>query len=432
MISLSDALAAARQRYIEANPNSRRLAEEAAQVMPGGNTRSVLHFDPFPLRFETVEGPYLIDVDGHRYLDLLGNYSAGLLGHSPVEVRQAVSAALEGGWTSGAMRPPEIDYASLVCRRFPSMETVRFTNSGTEANLMAIATAKHFTGRQSVMAFRHGYHGGVLFFGEGGQPLLIPHEWVMADYNDVDQAEKILSELGQDIACVIVEPMLAASGCIPGSQDFLKTLRQSTGESGTLLIFDEVMTSRLSPAGAQGALDITPDLTTLGKYIAGGLPAGAFGGRRDVMALFDSTNPSSLSHGGTFNNNELSMAAGIAVHRDLLTPEIIDSVNERGDLLRQSINAVFERAGISMITTGWGSLMTIHATKGPVACPDDLADTDEVLKELLFFDLLEMGYYLARRGFIALSTDVTDEHVECLVNDLREWVETVVPMHGTV
>jgi glutamate-1-semialdehyde 2,1-aminomutase len=422
---LQDALTEARRRYIEAHPNSRRLAAMASEVMPGGNTRAVLHFDPFPLRMETAEGPYLVDVDGHRYLDLLGNYSAGLLGHSPPEVRMAVSAALEGGWSLGAMRAAEIDYASLVCQRFPSIETVRFTNSGTEANLMAIAAAKHFAGRELVLAFRDAYHGGVLHFGEGGRPLLVPHRWILSDFNDIEQTRDVLSTRGEELACVVVEPMLAASGCIPGTPAFLEMLREVTAELGILLIFDEVMTSRLSPAGAQGALGITPDLTTLGKYIAGGLPAGAFGGRRDVMALFDQGHAGGLSHSGTFNNNELSVAAGIAVHRDILTDDLIRSVNDRGDHLRVGMNDLFGRAGLPLTATGWGSLMSVHATKGPVTSRRDLVATDEVLKELMFFDLLEMGYYLARRGFIALSAAITDEHVETFLHDLGRWAEKV-------
>jgi len=425
MPTLDIALAEARQRYVEANPNSRHLAGLASEVMPGGNTRSVLHFDPFPFRVESVDGPYLVDVDGHRYLDLLGNFSAGLLGHNPIAVRRAVSSALEGGWTSGAMRTAEIDYASLVCQRFPSIDTVRFTNSGTEANLMAIATAKHFTGRESVMAFREAYHGGVLFFGEKGRPLLTPHPWVVTDYNDLDQVREVFSRQAGEIACVIVEPMLAASGCIPGSPEFLEGLREITEKAGSLLIFDEVMTSRLSPAGAQGALGIRPDLTTLGKYIAGGLSVGAFGGRRDVMSVFDPGHSAPLTHGGTFNNNELSVAAGVAVLRDVLTDELIDSVNYRGDHLRVELNVVFQRTGVEMIATGWGSLLNLHATKGPVDSPRDLASANAQLEELLFFDLLEKGYYLARRGFIALSIDITDEHVNVLVDEVGEWAQRI-------
>jgi glutamate-1-semialdehyde 2,1-aminomutase len=425
MPRIDEAVAVARLRYTEAHQGSRRLAEAAAMVMPGGNTRSVLHFDPFPFRVESVEGPYLLDVDGHRYLDLLGNYSAGLLGHNPIEVRRAVSAAMEAGWTSGAVRAAETEYATLVCERYPSIEMVRFTNSGTEANLMAIATAKHHTGREKVVAFEDAYHGGVLYFGEAGRPLLTPHPWVVTEYNDLDRVEEVFSRQPEKIAGVIVEPMLAASGCIPGSGEFLHGLRRVTADAGSLLIFDEVMTSRLSPSGAQGLLGIEPDLTTLGKYIAGGLSAGAFGGRRDVMSVFDPATDDSVSHGGTFNNNELSVAAGVAVLGEILNEELIESVNARGDHVREGLNTIFERAGLEMVATGLGSLLTIHAIKGPVRSPRDLVEANDALKELLFFDLLEAGYYLARRGFIALSVDITDEHITGFLDEVEEWAKRV-------
>jgi glutamate-1-semialdehyde 2,1-aminomutase len=425
MPTVDEAVAAARLRYIEAHPRSRELAAAAAMVMPGGNTRSVLHFDPFPFRVESVDGPYLADVDGHRYLDLLGNYSAGLLGHNPIEVRRAVSEALEAGWTSGAVRAVEIEYATLVCNRYPSMDMVRFTNSGTEANLMAIATAKHHTGREKVVAFEDAYHGGVLYFGETGRPLLTPHPWVVTEYNDLDRVEEVFATQHEEIAAVIVEPMLAASGCIPGSEEFLHGLRRITADAGSLLIFDEVMTSRLSPSGAQGLLGIEPDLTTLGKYIAGGLSAGAFGGRREVMSVFDPATDRSVSHGGTFNNNELSLAAGVAVLGEILNDELIESVNARGDQLREDLNTIFEKAGLEMIATGLGSLLTIHAGKGPIRSPRDLVTAEDALKELLFFDLLEAGYYVARRGFLALSVDITDEHLGAFLDDVEVWTKQV-------
>ena len=430
MTSLDLAVSEARERYRTARPESAQLDIEAKTVMPGGNTRSVLDFEPFPFRVASVDGPYLIDVDGHRYLDLLGNYSAGLLGHSPIEVRRAVSSALERGWSSGAMRPSEIEFARLVCMRFPSIEQVRFTNSGTEANLMAIATAKHATGRSSVLAFHHAYHGGVLYFGEGGRPLLVPHDWVMARYNDLPSVEVAFEAGGDEIAFVIVEPMLAASGCIPGKPEFLAGLRSITESAGSVLVFDEVMTSRLSPGGAQQALGITPDMTTLGKYIAGGLTIGAFGGKRELMSVFDPDSGGTLTHGGTFNNNEISAAAGIAALAEMLTPEVIETVNNRGDRLREALNSVFESAALPMCVTGLGSLMTVHVSRGPVQFPEDIVGSDDRLKELLFLEMLEQGFYMARRGFMALSIDVIDEDLDSLIAVVSEWADRARGLSG--
>ncbi len=284
--SLDAALAHARRRYVHENPTSASWAARAVDVLPGGNTRSVLHFEPFPFRVASAEGRSLIDVDGHRYVDLLGNYTAGLLGHSPEPVKAAAHAAIDGGWSLGAVHPNEVRLAELIAARFPSIEQVRFTNSGTEANLMALALATHHTSRSKIVVFDGGYHGGVLTFG-AGREVNVPHDWIVSGYNDIDAIDARFAEHGDSIAAVVVEPLQGSAGCIPGDAAFLRALRRHCDHAGAVLIFDEVMTSRLSAGGAQEALGITPDLTTLGKYLAGGFGFGAFGGRRELMAAFD-------------------------------------------------------------------------------------------------------------------------------------------------
>ena len=353
MADLDSLLAEARLRYAERRPQSRILAERAAKRLAGGSSRSVLDIDPFPFRVAEASGTELRDVDGHTYVDLLGNYSAGLLGHDPQSVRDAVVAALDRGWTLGATHRDEIELAELLCARFPSLDQVRFTTSGTEANLMALAAARHFTGRNGFLVFHGGYHGGVLYFGPTGLPLVVPHEWIFADFNDASSVEAAFRARGAEIGCVLIEPMLGASGCIPGDPDFLRTVRRCCDESGALLIFDEVMTSRLATGGAQVLTGIKPDLTTVGKYLAGGMPFGAFGGRRDVMSVFDPAGGSALTHGGTFNNSVATMAAGIAALSRILTAEILLEVNSRGDRLRNRLNAVFAEDGVPMCATGW-------------------------------------------------------------------------------
>lgn len=412
----------ARRRYEAAHPRSRALAAEAAAVLPGGNTRSVLDFAPYPFRVASAHGAYIEDVDGHRYVDLLGNYSAGLLGHDPAPVRDAVTEVLESGWSLGAVHEREARFAQLVVSRFPSVEQVRFTNSGTEANLMAIATALHVTGRSKVVVCNGGYHGGVLYFGPTGAPLLVPHDWVRIDFNDALAVTEAFARHGEEIGCVLVEPMLGASGCIPAHPAFLEALRTATHESGAILIFDEVMTSRLARGGAQEMLGITPDMTTLGKYLAGGLGFGAFGGRKDVMAAF-SSDGGSLTHGGTFNNNAFTMTAGVAAMEHVATPGRLTALNARGDQLRARLNEVFAAAAVPMSVTGWGSLMTVHAVAGRVRSPTDLTRADDSSKELFFLEMLEAGFYLARRGYIALSLDITDDHAGEFVAAVADWVQ---------
>ena len=421
---LDVAVAEARARYAEARPISAGWSDRAAKVMPGGNTRSILQFEPFPFRVERAAGKHLWDVDGHRYVDLLGNYTAGLHGHSPAPVLAAAKEALSTGWSLGAVHEDEVRLAELLVERFPSLEQVRFTNSGTEANLMALAAATHHTGRRRILVFRNGYHGGVLTFGRDDDPVNVPHEWLLCDYNDVGGAEAAFAEHGSEIACVLVEPMQGSGGCIPADAEFLHTLHRLCRDAGALLIFDEVMTSRFSAGGAQQLLGITPDLTTLGKYLAGGLTFGAFGGRADVMAHFDAGQGGRLGHAGTFNNNVASMAGGVAALGDLLTGSVLDDLHARGEEMRAALNEVLTSAGLPMCATGAGSLMNVHGTPGPVSSAHDLRGADDRLKELFFFHCLAAGFYVARRGFIALSIEITGADLEAFLDVVRDFDPT--------
>lgn len=422
---LDERLITARDRYAAARPLSADWHDRAANVMPGANTRSLLTFEPFPFRVERAASKYLWDVDGHRYLDLLGNYTAGLLGHSPAPVLAAARAALDGGWALGSVHPNEVRLAELLVDRFASIEQIRFTNSGTEANLMALALATHHTLRSKVMVFQHGYHGGVLTFGDRPGAVNVPHDWLVVPYNDIAAVDAAFDEHGSDLAAVLVEPMQGSGGCIPGDPEFLMALSIHCGSSGALLIFDEVMTSRFSPGGAQRLLGISPDLTTLGKYLAGGLTFGAFGGRADLMAHFDPTSKRPLGHAGTFNNNVASMAAGVAALTEVLTDGVLDETHRRGDRLRSGLNERFATSNAPMCATGTGSLMTVHGTAGPVDSVRDLAGADDRLKELFFLDALDAGFYLARRGFIALSIEVTDDDITAFLDFVSTWLHSI-------
>ncbi len=421
--ALEVALQDARRRYVEARPRSRSLHEAASAHLPGGNTRSVLYFAPFPFRVQRGWDAWLEDVDGHRVVDLLGEFTAGLLGHSDPKVRQAIESTLAEGLSFGAHNRHELALARLVCARFPAVERVRFTNSGTEANLMAVSAARVFTGRPKLLAFEGAYHGGLLSFAHGASPVNAPYEVVLAPFNDVEATRAAIEAEGESLAAVIVEPMVGAGGCIPGEPAFLSMLRETTRKTGALLIFDEVMTSRLSPGGLQQRLGLDPDLTTLGKYLGGGLSFGAFGGRADIMALFDPSRPDALPHAGTFNNNVLSMAAGTAALGEVFTPEAAVRLNETGDRLRESLNRLFRDSQAPFQATGLGSLMTIHPGRQPIARPEDAETGDDRLKALLFFELLEAGYYIARRGFMALSLAVTDEQIDGFLEALRRILE---------
>ncbi|MEM9033686.1 MAG: aminotransferase class III-fold pyridoxal phosphate-dependent enzyme [Actinomycetota bacterium] len=411
---LDHLVAEAHSRYRATRPRSAEIDQRARGVMPGGNTRSVLDFAPFPFRVERAQGAELVDLDGHRYVDLCGNYTAGLLGHSPARVREAVAEALEQGWAIGATHPREVELAELIVDRFPSIEQVRFTNSGTEANLMAVGTAVHVTGRSGVLVFDRGYHGGVLSFGprtDGPHhPLNVPHDFRVGRFDDLDDATAHL-ETGE-LACVLVEAVQGSGGCRPASVEFLHGLRERCDATGTLLILDEVMTSRLAPGGAQERFGVLPDLTTLGKYLGGGMTFGAFGGRREVLEAFDPSVGGALSQAGTFNNNVASMAAAIATLRHELSDDRVRAVNERGDRLRVRLDEVLSASPLLMWVTGLGSMLCVHTD-------------DDRLLDLWFHAMVEQGLFPARRGFMALSMEVSDADCDRLVAATSAWVSGV-------
>jgi glutamate-1-semialdehyde 2,1-aminomutase len=409
-------LAAAKERYIQRNPQSLQRWKFAATSLPGGNTRTVLFFEPFPLCMARGEECLLFDVDGHSYIDFLGEFTAGIYGHSNPSIREATIAALQNGLSLSSHNATEAELASLIRGRFKSMELLRFTNSGTEANIMALATASAVTRRQRFLVFENAYHGSVLSFGKPASPLNLPYQFEIARYNDTEGVRSLLRQDGRTLAAVLVEPMLGAGGCIPGDPEFLGMLATEAKAAGALLIFDEIQTSRLSPGGRQELLGIRPDLTTLGKYFGGGLSFGAFGGRREVMSRFDPRETDHLQHPGTFNNNVMSMSAGLVGLRDVLTPEVLASLNILGDSLRESLNDLFNALGTSLYVTGLGSIMNLHARTD--------RDRIRMMRELLFFELLERGFYIAPRGLITLSIPVTRKMTRELVDAVREILES--------
>ncbi len=423
-VTLQAALAEARERFVAANPASLAAHVEAVSVMPGGNTRTVLFHPPFPLTMVSGQGCRLRDADGHGYVDLLGEYTAGLFGHSNRVIRAAIDTALDRGWNMGGQGPMEARLARVICDRFPSIDLMRFTNSGTEANLLAVSTAVAHTKRRGVLVFEGGYHGGVLSFAGGGIPINVPHRWVVGQYNDADAARALISAHADDLAAILVEPMLGGGGCIVADAAFLQALRDGAADVGAVLIFDEVMTSRMSAGGQQARLGITPDMTTLGKYIGGGMSFGAFGGRRGIMEIYDPRRPDAVSHAGTFNNNVLTMAAGHAGMTELFTPGAADALFARGEALRSRLNATSRDAGANLQWTGLGSLMTAHFLRGDIRRPADAARGDAGLRELFFLDMLDRGFYLARRGMLALSLEIGGAECDAFVDAVQDFLES--------
>nr|WP_229600768.1 aminotransferase class III-fold pyridoxal phosphate-dependent enzyme [Reyranella sp. MMS21-HV4-11] len=425
---MQSALAEAKQAYVDRNPKSFSRHQDACVAMPGGNTRTTLHNSPFPLTVVRGEGCRLWDADGHEYIDVLGEYTAGIYGHSHPVIRAAIDKALDHGWNFGGRNENEGKLAKLIADRMPSIDLVRFTNSGTEGNVMALAGARVFAQRKGrtratkVMVFHGGYHGGVLYFVSGGSPVNMPYEYVVAPYNDIEGTKALLAKHGEELFAVLLEPMQGSHGCLPGDVDFLKAVREETRARGITMIFDEVMTSRLSPGGLQARHGVIPDMTTLGKYIGGGMSFGAFGGKREIMELFDPTKPDALPHAGTFNNNALTMAAGVAGYGEVYTAEAAKTLNDRGDSIRERLNAICRKAGVAFQFSGIGSMMTAHATARPIKTAADIASSNQDVKELFFFDMSAAGIWIARRGFVALNVMIGDAEGDRFVAAVEEFV----------
>jgi len=391
MEPLKQAIEDARARYASANPLSLAADKDAEQYFPGGNTRTVLHYEPFPLTMVAGEGAELVDLDGHRYFDFVGEYSAGLFGHSDENIKAAVIKALDSGIVMGAPTPYERELAALLCKRFPSMEKIRFCNSGTEANLMALTTARVVTGRNKMLVFDGAYHGGVIKFPNGNSVHNVPFDFVVAEYNDTEGTAELIRQLGDELAAVIVEPILGAGGNIPGSKEFLGMLRQMTQEIGALLIFDEVKTARLGPTGIQGMVGIEPDLTSLGKFIGGGLPTGAFGGKTEYMAHYNPKLSGNWNHAGTFNNNVCSMSAGSAAIGEIYTQDRAVEFFDWCEAFRLSLNQMFVEKAVPMYCNGMGSIFAIHFSSKPTRRKADISAGCQSLRPLLHMELLLDG-----------------------------------------
>ncbi len=428
MESLNLAIEDARARYVSANPLSMAADKNAESCMPGGNTRSVLHFEPFPLTMVAGQGAELVDLDGHQYVDFVGEYSAGLFGHSEEIIKSAVHDALDMGIVMGGPTSYERELAGLLCSRYPSVDQVRFCNSGTEANLMALTTALAVTGRNKILAFNDSYHGGVIKFPGGSCRLNVPFDFILADYNDTEGTAEMIRQAGDELAAVIVEPILGAGGNIPGNSEFMTMLRQLTREIGAVLIYDEVKTARLGPAGMQGQINISPDLTTLGKFIAGGLPTGAFGGRADIMAHFNPKLQGNWNHAGTFNNNVCSMAAGSAAMGKIYTPERAQEFFEWSEAFRVSLNEMFTARAVPMYANGMGSIIAIHFSTRPTRKPSDISAGCRALRPLLHMELLLDGVLVCSRGDLFLSLPMNEAHLAGARRSLEKFADRYKPL----
>ena len=412
---------------------SKALFAEARELMPGGVSSPVRAFRAVggqPLFIAQGEGAYLVDVDGNRYIDYVLSWGPLILGHAHPAIVAALQDAVTRGTSYGAPCPQEITLAKLIMAQMPNIEMLRFVNSGTEATMSALRLARAFTGRTKIVKFEGNYHGhadmllvqagsGVATLGlpdSPGVPAATVADTLTARYNDLNAIEQLFDSFGSEIAAVIVEPVVGNMGLVPPQPGFLQGLRRLTQQAGALLVFDEVMTGfRVGLGGAQGLFDIKPDLTTLGKVIGGGLPVGAYGGRRDIMAMVAPVGP--MYQAGTLSGNPLAMTAGIATLAGLTAPGVWDKLEAAGARLMDGLGTVAAERGVPITHSRVGTMFGVFFTPGPVVDWPTAKQSDTARFGRYFQSMLSSGVYVAPTQFEAgfISTAHGDAEIDATI-----------------
>lgn len=396
---------------------SAKLFERAKTFFPGGVNSPVRAFrsvggDPFIVKYG--QGPFLFDVDGNRYVDYINSWGPLVLGHAHPAVVEAIATQAARGTSFGACHELESELASVVRELFPSLELMRFVNSGTEAGMSVIRLARGFTNRSKLVKFEGCYHGhadvllakagsGVLTLGLpecSGVPSQVVSDTLIAEYNNLESVERLFAECGDEIAAVIVEPVVGNCGFLVPQKEFLKGLRDITEKAGALLIFDEVMTGfRVALGGAQAKYGIKPDLTMLGKVIGGGLPVGAFGGRRDIMEMLAPLGP--VYQAGTLSGNPLAMTAGLTTLAEWRKPGVFEGAQRTTQALVQGLLDAAAEAGAPLVADSVGTMFGFFFSETPVASYRDTTKTDKAAFNRFFHAMLESGVYFAPSAFEA-------------------------------
>jgi len=399
-------MSAIREAYLERTRSSAELFTQAKSLMPGGTSRQASFWAPHPLTIKRGEGPRFWDIDGNEYLDLINNYTAMVHGHAYPPIVAATRKQIGDGTGWAAANEAQNRLAELIIDRVPAIEQVRFTNSGSEAGALAFTIARIVTGRSKLLMARWGYHGSLLEFEIGSFGKEGPLTY-LATYNNLADFEAVLSEHGDDIAGVFLEPVLGASGVIAGEAEFLHGVRDAAHNAGALFILDEVLTLRFAVGGCQAGIELEPDLTMLGKIIGGGFPVGAVGGRADLLRIFDPADMK-VFHTGTFNANPVTMVAGEVSLREL-TAKRIERMNGLRELLQAGLAEVAHKYGLPLSTNHYGSCLNMYFSE---SVPESsIVRDDDELMDRFHIACINRGLFIAPRGMIALSTVTGDEHI---------------------
>jgi glutamate-1-semialdehyde 2,1-aminomutase len=421
------------------NSRSRSLFEKAKQFIPGGVNSPVRAFRAVggsPLFMKRAKGAFLFDEDGNEFIDLINSWGPMILGHAHPVVEEAVRNALHDSASFGAPTAREVEMAELICSIIPSVERVRMVNSGTEATMSAIRVARGYTGRDKIIKMEGCYHGhgdsfliaagsGALTFGTPDSPGVTKgtaRDTLIAPFNDLVAVENLIRENRDEVASIILEPVVGNMGCVPPAPGYLEGLRSICDQHGIVLIFDEVMTGfRLAAGGAQEKFGVKPDLTTLGKIIGGGLPVGAYGGRKEIMECVSPAGP--VYQAGTLSGNPLAMAAGLAMLRYIAqNPSIYDQLEKVSGALSVGMEAEIKQVGLNFTINRVGSMLTLFFTDAPVVDFSTAKSADASLFAKYFQHMLGQGVYLPPSQFEAMfiSTSIDQDIVERILASHRK------------
>lgn len=424
------------EKYASKTKKSKALHERAKKVLPAGVSYGIRYFEPYPFYTAKAQGSKLYDVDGNEYVDFWLGHTALILGHSPPAVMKAVKKQLEKGTHYGTAHELEIELAEQVVKMVPNAEMVRFTNSGTEANMYAVRLSRAYTGKNKIAKFEGGWHGGYDALHMGVKhPFDIPEsagltkgalqDTILLPFNNLEEVEKRLKN--EKVASIIVEPVLGAGGGIPAEKEFLKGLREFCNENETLLIFDEVITGfRLAPGGAQQYYGVKADLTVFGKILGGGFPVGAFCGPKEIMERLDATlypRPQYSFHGGTFTANPITMTAGLATLKLLEDGSLISQLNMLGEKIRKQLKEIFENNSLDIQVTGDSSLFNVHFTKEEVKDASAVFRADRKRLAEYHLTLIENGVFFLPTHAGALSTSHSKEDIDKLFSETEKYAK---------
>ncbi|OQY00605.1 MAG: glutamate-1-semialdehyde 2,1-aminomutase [Desulfobacteraceae bacterium 4572_130] len=424
------------QTYMEKFPVSKELHKKLINYIPGGATRSLSYFKPYPLHIDYAKGAYVYTHEGHKLLDVTNAYGAIVHGHGDDDIVKAVQKGIVKGSQYSSPSDGQYKLAKLLCERVPGFDRIRFLNSGTEATMFALRTARAYTGKNKILKMSGGFHGthdcvaastkkNII---TAGIPQGMTQDMLEVPFNDFNQLEKTVKENADQLAAVIMEPFLGAGGVVLPESGYLEHVRKITQDYNVLLIFDEIFSFRVDLGGCQKLFNVIPDLTTVGKVIGGGLPIGVFGGKKEIMNIYCHENTDKpLYHSGTFNGYETVMQAGFAA-LSKYDENKIAYINKLGNKFQKGLLKSFKTNNLNIQSNQIGSLLNLHFVNKPITTPEQVLESVDKLHTLMHLSLLNKGVFNIPRGLFILSTAITEQEINFLVNKIDETLKELLPL----